>query len=931
MKNNIDVAQLKPRIREYLMKRGIEIVSTDADRIRCLSHSDEHASMIIYERSAGKKMDGLYCPVCDSKLDIFEAARIIAGIPGGDANFPSVIDEVVSTLGESSVTGQVINSAPTIQPKKEPEKNTSFVSLPANESSQYYLKTPILNLASKSLRDTVTEIEATWPNLNPDGTLAFVECRFPAKCFKDGKKKYLTFWFDGNRLRASNPPILLYNRDKLAANPETPFIIHEGPKSIFGIKTQGILGGESIPGFIPTGWNSGGKKWSICDFEPLRGREGFIYPDDDEATKTYPQGVGIATALDLKKYLGENYGCKVKVCTPLPEARKIKEHGADIIEALQVRTPEDMARYIIECSECRESEKTSEENRGNENSPRPPRPPVVNDGTDGKVAGHDNAGGRSAQASENTPTVDDFPFRILGTSDDGYMNFLDKNGRHVKYRAPSLTKNVLFTLADLSFWVTEYHAKNGFDLDQAVNDIITVSGLASFDPERLKGRGAWREKDGRICYHNGAETIGESDKNRIYLKIGKRDIGLDAEPASAELRNKMLQTAGLLSFETQADVVRCLGWSVLAPFGGALPWRPAGFVSGKSGSGKSTVIDTVIARLSLAQKWSGIDSTSAGIRQYDKLDSTPIIIDEAGDDSEKAMRNRNEIFSLMRQSTGGDAPKAVKGTVDGTAQVFALSKMFLFAAINEIVESIADKNRIFFVSMATRGDSPAEWSKIKKQLNETFTDENCQAVRAFVWQHLQEIITYAEWLTDLVTDEAGEGMGNRYSFLEAILFSAFLRVFQDKLPDEAEAREFLRRVYKSKAPEQHDDESDIMLARVFSEVVRLDGDYKKQETIGDILRVIKEKRLPDSTVRAEENELRPYIKTARFYGLAITKHGLAVAPRNPKLAEMLGSKEYLVMLARHSRAEKSKQVIGTFNARCLILNTDVIVSDEVPF
>ena len=319
-----DLAQYKSRLREYLVKRGIKITKTDADRIECLNEThphDVHASMIVYKSN-------LYCPVCGAKMDIFEAARAIAGVPSGDNNFPKVIEEVKSTLGIFAMSADApVAAAPA---KKHVEKNTTFVSLPLDEARHYYVESTVLELASKSLRAKVEHIENTWKNIDTEGKIAFIECRFPASDFEDGKKKYLTFWFDGERVRAANPPYLLYNRDKLAANSDLPVVIHEGPKCVF-------IAEKDIQGFIHTGWNSGGKKFALVDFEPLRGKKVIIYPDDD--------GPGRKTALEVYDLI-KSITATCRICEPLAEARSIKPQGSDIVEALQVRTPEEMAEYF---------------------------------------------------------------------------------------------------------------------------------------------------------------------------------------------------------------------------------------------------------------------------------------------------------------------------------------------------------------------------------------------------------------------------------------------------------------------------------------------------------------------------------------------------------------------------------------------------------
>lgn len=934
MSDREDLSKYKPRLKDYLSRRGIEITRTDADRIKCLNASghargDANPSMIVYD-------ENLYCPACGATMDIFEAARIMAGLSDTPSEFPKIIDEVKSTLGELTGTPASFtlsaNPAPAVPRVKKQRDAKPHVSLTLDKAREYYTKSQIIKLGSMGLCGKggipkeiftngtgISMIEGTWKNFDADGKLAFTECRFPASDFVDGKKKYLTIWFDGEHLKTSNPPILLFNRDQLAAFPEMDACFHEGPKSIFSAV-------DVIPGFIMTGWNSGGKKLCYCDFEPVRGRNVFIYPDDDEP--------GRKTALELKKILENEYECTVKICEPLPEARTIKANAADIVEALQVKTGDELAEYIrngpelksIEVETTTGEKKHVELNSGESTPPKPPKPPVT-----------------SYQAHRD-PAV--FPFRILGTADDGQTYYIDRAGRLAKFKLSTLTKNQLQVLAPLSFWVSNFGHKGRVQWDDATDALIELSGH-DFDPDTIRGTGAWSEKDGRLCYNDGREVHGIPSDARVYLRRSFRDVGITVEPATIETRREMVESAMAMSFETPIDCARLLAWAALAPFGGALPWRPSGLITGDSESGKTTALNLLVRTLGAIADddiCTGGESSGAGVRQHDRYSSRAVVIEEADDDTEKKRRNRDEIFSIMRESTSDDAPKAWKGTIDGQGMSFMMRKMFVFAAISPIVNANADRNRLFFVNMRkAEGTTTGSWKPIKSRIQAAFKDANCRSLRAFTWIHLREIIDGADYLSP-ICEEIGH-LSTRYAYLEGILFSAYHIVFKGGLPDEQAARRFMETAYSLQKPEESTNEAEDMIQRLLDESVPISGDRMKTLPLRSILVGIKTMKAPsgDEVNQNEklENlsraEILRYKQTAWAYGLGVNKSGeLCIVNNHHAITKITNyGRGYSKILKRHPYAVKDKiqgfTPFASETAKQCTYIREVLETEPVPF
>jgi hypothetical protein len=761
----------------------------------------------------------------------------------------------------------------------------------------------------------------------------------------------------------------------MAADLDVPLIWNEGPKAVFGMPaveaTEGqeeraaILGAEAVPGFIATGWNSGGKKLGICDLEPLAGRRVYIYPDADEP--------GIKTARQLKEALdglrsdqeGNDSGdgdpassragssSLVKICAPLAEAVERFGDTADIVEALQVRTPEELAEYILTGPALEAPREATPEGPEHEDSPGAGTAPSISGdsrpGAGAPATPRPPAGG--TPVTPHTPLDPSiFPFRILGTADDGLTYFLDRSGRLAKFKLSTLTKNQLQTLAPLSFWVANFGRKGRADWDDATDGLIEIAGKIDFDPEVIRGTGAWREPATAenpvwLCYNDGCVVHGPHSEHRVYLRRAFRDIGIDAEPASFDLRREMVEAAMAMSFETKIDAARLLAWAILSPFGGALTWRPSGLITGDSESGKTTALNLVVrpcAGIGDEDICTGGESSGAGVRQHDRYSSRPVVIEEADDDTDKKKRNRDEIFSIMRESTSDDSPKAWKGTIDGQGMTFTMRKMFIFAAISPIVNANADRNRLFYVNMKKAEGGAKAWKPIKKRIQAAFSAANCAALRAFVWARLGEIIEGADFFSPLC-EEAGR-LSTRYAYLEATLFSAYHIVFKDGLPTEDDARRFLETAYELQKPEERTNEAEDMVERLLDEVVPVSGDRSKMLPLRSILVAIKTRKQiiggnveDETTTELSTSEWLKLKQTAWSYGLGVNKSGeLCVQNNHHAITKITGfGRGYSKLLKRHPYAVKDKvQGFTPFageKAKQSTYIANVLETDEVPF
>ena len=125
-----------------------------------------------------------------------------------------------------------------------------------------YAKSRILEIA-KMMKNPIAQagqIAAVWWYKNAEGLVDGLDVRFE-KEGPDGKpgKIVVTYWYDGQSVKTSPAPVLVYGRDCLALFPSRPVCIHEGAKCA-------SLAQEALPDFVHVAWSGGAQKAVKADW-----------------------------------------------------------------------------------------------------------------------------------------------------------------------------------------------------------------------------------------------------------------------------------------------------------------------------------------------------------------------------------------------------------------------------------------------------------------------------------------------------------------------------------------------------------------------------------------------------------------------------------------------------------------------------------------
>lgn len=889
----VDTTKYKSRIKDYLAARGIA-TNMDGGTLRCQcpepSHADNNPTAVVYDET-------IHCPVCTATWDIFEVAGMVEGLQ----SFPDKIKAVQSALGEAP------------QAKKEGGEN--MIVIPYAQAKDTFTVERLLSLSAyvgkgdpkQGYGDKIT---GAWPFRTESGDVEIVDVRFEGG---PRKKNVISFYWNGKSIKSRNCPVRIYGRERLSEYPDHKVLIVEGCKAA---KAAEAL----IPfGYIPVTWNGGTGKAGKAPWSLLSGREVVGMPDDDQQLdkKTgellHPsKQPGIKAMLAIKKRIPE-----LKIVEPFPAVREIKADGADIVEYLEMYEPEELAKLL--------------NSHGNYN-PGTPKPKMV------EVSMY------KPPASGPTDTDigasdDPFSFKILGTANDGKCYFRDRAGRLYDFKLDSTSKGKLLQLAPLSFWCSYLScSKMGQDeWTQAQDALMEVGGKIDFDTDQIRGRGAWRGDNGKVCYHDGKTTYGEPSEELVFLNKKVQPIGIGSGRLSPQELNKMKEAAFSLSFETNGDAMRLLSWSILAPFSGALSWRPQAFLTGPSGGGKSSVELFIVKPLALPDRFNAGKTSAAGYMQSRRKDAGGVVMDEADPDTETKKKYKEDLLSIMRQSTSDDTPKSAMGTADQTGVTYMTRDMFLFIAISPEIESVADDNRLVKINIKKPAQNGKSWDELKKALTTAMSPENCRKVRNMTWEALPKIIELADHMAHMIQTHTGKD--HRFAISEGTLMAAYLTVWKGLTdPTEEQLQEFIAGNYDLRTPEESRDEAVEFIDRLLEHKVKVFVNERSKEF--NVLEACKIMSLetidhgdetgPEHLTKAQVTEFK---RALNMSGISVDPDGnLAIANNHYEIKRIAGKQNgYKKILWRHpDLVDKGKNVVFTDKTwRCTAIAG--IIQDTVPF
>jgi len=474
--------------------------------------------------------------------------------------------------------------------------------------------------------------------------------------------------------------------------------------------------------------------------------------------------------------------------------------------------------------------------------------------------------------------------RPLGHNKGKYYFFPHDGGQIIAKTSRELANMAnLLDLAQLQFWETNYSVGKDSMSDIALfacNHLTEICKRRVFKPSDLRGVGFWRDGD-TIIANTGTRIIGddidvapsgysgafvyESDESLIDLSKGE---------CSDDEAGAMLDICTSLSWKLSQYGYLLAGWLVVSPIGGCLRWKPHIWITGRSGAGKSTVMDKLVKQM-LGQYAVCRDggTTEPGVRKALGVSSRPFVMDEAEAEGAYDRQKMEAIIGLFRKASSG----GVVGNADGAFQAMSCA---CFAAINPSVKETADKARITLLELEkdTKPGANTRYLALMDKIHATLTGTYHKRLLARTFKHIDALLHNISAFENAAAELFGDK--RQADQLAPMIAGAHFLTTTDRI-SVTDARKWLdRHDWQWYTSISEETDAQKLVARIMTSRVGYDTmGMRREGAIGDLIDAIY--RQADGAGDIE--------KGLKVYGIRIIDGRLVIANSNDNLAKLLAS------------------------------------------
>ena len=493
----------------------------------------------------------------------------------------------------------------------------------------------------------------------------------------------------------------------------------------------------------------------------------------------------------------------------------------------------------------------------------------------------------------------------------------------------------LMRLAPRSYWI---HLAGGKPPSQNQKEMFIdqmikfAQDLGQIDPNsfQLFGRGGMRGVDDELLFNTGEHLLVANSPTDTTLNklvplsekeipnkecISGPTINIIDDPDWQDYARDLYESVSQYRWENPQHADVFLGWIVTSIIGGALPFRPMVWLTAPAQSGKTYIMNQVMAKVLSGLVTMVTDATGAGLAAASGSDSLPICIDEfePGENNNR----QEEIMTIMRSATSGEGAR-LRGDTSGGYKTVNLRFSMLMGSVNRPNLNEANDTRIIRIRLSATAHAADTWKNIKTAIEQATKHRKCLIIQSAIIRHTPLIVRMAEKIEE---ELVGDGMETREAQIMAALSAGvcFLsgnhskRIASLKVEEGSFATDkyaIFRYLMACFVKVDYEGRTHEMTVAECLKRAYVEDDLLHQESKGQLV--------------PRQNANRTYSIVCERYGFSMIKLGLCVSRDNHHLRKLLKNSEfekinvneYIMGLPRADIPKKGKR-----NARMTMAGT----------
>ena len=324
------------------------------------------------------------------------------------------------------------------------------------------------------------------------------------------------------------------------------------------------------------------------------------------------------------------------------------------------------------------------------------------------------------------------PFRVLGWDDNQSHIYCYQWSTAMIRAIGTKNNNELLQIASKEYWEKNFtNPRGGIDWLSAWDNVFQrANDSRYFNPNRCRGRGFHVDRApdgwGVVVLHLGNRLVVDGiptdiqtfQSDFVYEYKSPLPIDLDLHPLSDAEGEHILSVIRRHGWRHSDDYLHLSGWIVCAILGGALKQRPLLQITSHFGSGKTDTLEWIINPLLAGIGQYSRGTTEAGLRQTQRTDTTPVLLDES-EQSAGGSKQRDKVLEFCRLAFDGGYQ--AKGTPTGKAIQYVVRCAVALAGINAEIPNPADRSR--FVVVGRKLLDSDEWEALQRERTRVINHE----------------------------------------------------------------------------------------------------------------------------------------------------------------------------------------------------------------